>query len=235
MTNKQKQLQLKYLGYYLGKIDGSFGPQSKEATRKFQKDYGLVIDGYFGTLTQNKSILVWKDIQSMLIAKGFDCEKIDGYVGQKTINAIGEFQKHNNLKYDRCCGPLTLAKLKEKEYTWNDFKNFKRDEFKCPCGKCNGFPSEISLKLVSILQDIRNYYNKPLNITSGIRCQSFNDSLKGSVKNSPHIKGLAVDFYVSGVEKLELLSYCKKLKEQGIIKYTYTNNSNMGRAIHINL
>lgn len=113
MNNKQKQLQLKHLGYYLGNIDGSFGPQSKEATKKFQKAYGLVVDGSFGPLTQNKSILVWKDIQAKLQSKGFDCGKIDGYVGNNTINALRNFQKTNGLVPDASCGPLTLAKLNE--------------------------------------------------------------------------------------------------------------------------
>lgn len=113
MTNKQKQLQLKHLGYYLGKIDGSMGNQSQQATRQFQTAYGLVIDGSFGPKTEAKSIEVWKDIQTKLKTKGFDCGVVDGYVGDKTINALRNFQKANGLVPDASCGALTLAKLNE--------------------------------------------------------------------------------------------------------------------------
>lgn len=237
MTSKQKQLQLKHLGYYTGAIDGLLGPKFKSATLKFQQVYKLSVDGSFGPKTEAKTIEVWKDIQTKLRAKGFDCGAIDGYVGNNTINALRNFQKANGLIPDASCGPLTLAKLNEtvKPLSWDDFKNFKREEFKCPCGKCNGYPSEPSLKLVEVLQGIRDHFNSPLNITSGVRCQTYNDSLKGSVKNSPHIKGLAADFYIVGVDKSKVLAYCQELKKQGKIAYTYTNNTNMGRAVHINL
>ena len=113
MTNKQKQLQLKHLGYYLGEIDGSMGPLSQEATGKFQGDYQLKIDKSFGPKTEAKSIEVWKDIQTKLKAKGCYDGKIDGYVGELTINGIIKFQKENGLVPDASCGPLTLAKLNE--------------------------------------------------------------------------------------------------------------------------
>ncbi len=237
MTNKQKQLQLKHLGYYTGKIDGLLGPKFKAATIKFQQVYNLTVDGSFGPKTEQKSIEVWKDIQTKLNSKGFNPGKIDGLVGNNTINALRQFQKSNGLTVDSSCGPLTLAKLNEsvKSLSWDDFKNFKREEFKCPCGKCGGYPYEPNLKLVQVLQMIRDYFNAAVNITSGVRCQTFNDSLKGSVKNSPHLYGNAADFYVVGVDKSKVLAYCKELVKKGIIKYTYTNNTNMGRAVHINL
>lgn len=237
MTNKQKQLQLKHLGYYCGKIDGSMGPASQDATRRFQADYGLVADGSFGPLTEARSIEVWKDIQSKLNAKGFNCGTIDGLVGDKTTNAIYQFQKANGLVADKSCGPKTLAKLNEdvKPLSWDDFPNFRREEFKCPCGKCNGYPYEPDLRLVKVLQEMRDYYNKPINITSGVRCQNFNDSLKGSVKNSPHLYGKAADFIVVGVAKSDFLAYSQKLVREGKIAYTYSNETNMKNAVHINL
>lgn len=52
MNNIQIQQALAQLGYYLGKIDGLFGDKSKEATKKFQADHGLVVDGKPGPQTQ---------------------------------------------------------------------------------------------------------------------------------------------------------------------------------------
>ena len=47
-TYKAAQQELKDLGYYSGKVDGSFGPKSKAALKKFQEDYGLEVDGKLG-------------------------------------------------------------------------------------------------------------------------------------------------------------------------------------------
>jgi murein DD-endopeptidase MepM/ murein hydrolase activator NlpD len=113
MTNKQKQLQLKHLGYYLGEIDGLLGPLFKKGTGLFQEAYNLEIDQSFGPKTEAKSIEVWKDIQTKLKARGCYDGKIDGYVGNLTINGIVRFQKSVGLVPDASCGPLTLAKLNE--------------------------------------------------------------------------------------------------------------------------
>lgn len=41
MDIKQKQCLLKYLGYYIGEVDGKWGQMSKTATRMFRRDFGL--------------------------------------------------------------------------------------------------------------------------------------------------------------------------------------------------
>jgi uncharacterized protein YcbK (DUF882 family) len=52
MTNKQRQLLLAYLGYYVGEIDGDWGTLSKTACKAFQKDFGgISVDGYGGPET----------------------------------------------------------------------------------------------------------------------------------------------------------------------------------------
>ena len=49
--NKTIQQKLKNLGYYKGNIDGIIGSQSLKAIKKFQKDYGLTVDGIVGKNT----------------------------------------------------------------------------------------------------------------------------------------------------------------------------------------
>ncbi|HEY8901522.1 MAG TPA: peptidoglycan-binding domain-containing protein [Chthoniobacterales bacterium] len=39
------QAQLSRLGYYRGEVDGSFGPLTSSALRRYQADYGLPITG----------------------------------------------------------------------------------------------------------------------------------------------------------------------------------------------
>lgn len=52
MTIKQKQHLLAYLGYYNGEIDGDWGQLSENATKAFQKDYGITADGICGAETE---------------------------------------------------------------------------------------------------------------------------------------------------------------------------------------
>lgn len=52
MTSEQKQCLLRYLGYYVGNIDGDFGTLSKTATEYFQRDAGLDPDGVCGAQTE---------------------------------------------------------------------------------------------------------------------------------------------------------------------------------------
>ena len=62
MDIRQKQCLLEYLGYYAPDggchVDGIWGEQSKTATAGFQRDYGLISDGIFGPLTEEKILEV---------------------------------------------------------------------------------------------------------------------------------------------------------------------------------
>ncbi|SHF08660.1 peptidoglycan-binding domain-containing protein [Caloramator proteoclasticus] len=45
------QKSLKDLGYYNSTIDGKFGPLTKDALMRYQRDYGLAVDGICGPST----------------------------------------------------------------------------------------------------------------------------------------------------------------------------------------
>lgn len=45
MTIEQRQCLLKYLGYYVGEVDGKWGTLSKTATEYFKRDFGLHANG----------------------------------------------------------------------------------------------------------------------------------------------------------------------------------------------
>ena len=111
MSNKTKQKELFYLGYYDYKIDGIFGTRSKKATKEFQKEYGLKVDGIFGKNTTAKMHEVWKEIQIKLNYYNNSSLKIDGLVGNKTIEQIKKFQVNNKLKETGICDSITLNTL----------------------------------------------------------------------------------------------------------------------------
>lgn len=123
-----------------------------------------------------------------------------------------------------------------KDAEWKNFKNFTKAEFICGCkGKyCNGYPVLPTYSLVDTLQKIRNIYGA-MTITSGIRCQKFNDSLAGSVKNSDHLKGLSADILIPYAKKKSFMNILEKNKKAFNIDYYYTNDSNMYNAVHISV
>ena len=90
-------------------------------------------------------------------------------------------------------------------------KYFSRSEFRCPCGRCGGFPVEPEERLVRLADMVRQHFDAPATVSSGVRCQAHNDELPGSVKNSYHVRGKAMDFCVRGVSGATLLAYVRQL------------------------
>lgn len=107
----QRQINLRFYYYlYTGEIDGIEGNKTKEAYYNFQKRNNLVPDKIYGEKTNQKLIDVIKNIQSKLNEKGYNL-LVDGIVGEKTINALKDFQSKNNLVVDGIFGNNTCNKL----------------------------------------------------------------------------------------------------------------------------
>ena len=223
---KQRQMNLKFLNFYSGKVDGIEGIKTKEAYKKFQQEYGLVVDGIYGVNTDTKLIAVIKDIQTKIGTV------VDGVAGDNTIAKCKEYQRNNGLAADGICGVNTRAKLNQKtDLNWDNIKYFKKSEFNCKCG-CG--LNNIDLRLVKILDEIREHYNKPLVVTSGCRCANHNSKV-GGVQGSRHVLGKASDIYVQGVSTKDLLNYTTTLVNSRELRYTYTNNANMTGAVHVDI
>ena len=129
-------------------------------------------------------------------------------------------------------------------YVYTKNSNFKPEEFRCPCGHCTGYPTWMRVNELKHIQTIRTHYNKPMTITSGLRCKYENERLAGSSKESAHLVGKAVDFFMAGVtdtleHRRSAINYIKRLKNHN---YSYGNGitsngasisaPNMGNAIH---
>ena len=143
-----------------------------------------------------------------------------------SVNALNQFKTGDiELTYTRLNGKVQTFMIDKNEQL---AKNFKVSEFLCP----NTNELILSELVVSIAQNVRDKYKKSITITSGYRTQKFNDSLVGSVKTSPHIKGKAIDFKVSGINKNTVLAYVKTIPN---VRYAYTNNTNMKYAVHLNI
>ena len=111
-------------------------------------------------------------------------------------------------------------------------KNFSKLEVQCPCG-CGA--NKISSVLIEKLQKVRNIIGRPIIITSGVRCEFYNTSIKASL-NSSHIPdehgiGKAVDIAcLNSKDRYELVEVAQKFfKRIGISGGSY------GGFIHLDV
>lgn len=172
--------------------------KQKQALLAYLGFYGGQLDGVWG----HKSQLATIDFQ-----RGYmEATEVDGIFGAATekrileVIAAGEKPKQESVNVD------TAA-----QDWWKDIRYFTRAEFRCPCGKCGGFPVEPDETLVRLADQVRDHFGAPVMVSSGVRCQTHNDELDGSVKNSYHLRGKAMDFCVRGVPGATLLAYVKTL------------------------
>lgn len=238
----QYQMNLRHFGYYYkGKCDGIVGSQTKAAVKLFQKEYGLTQDGIYGTKTNAKLCACVRQLQKKVGVSQ------DAMVGTNTINAIKKWQKNHGIGADGIAGKITLRAMgiwktpsssssssSSSAYT----SHFTRGEFRCGCrGKyCSGYPAEMQKGVINILEKLRSYYGKPITITSGVRCRTYNSTLSGSASNSMHLYGKAADFYIPGIcdtaaGRNQVVQKCYAYGA----KYAYCNTAGMGNAVHVNI
>ena len=170
---------------------------------------GLVSDEVKGF---QKALNVWlKKFNKTLLT-------VDGWFGQKSLDASNDFARNNRLPVgltgvDSALADTILlwAKKETGEDTHNmpDIKvynrsqaelnisdNFKAGEFFCKCGRCQD--QLISTSLVEVLQKLRMHLNKPILLNSGFRCKNHNKNVGGSPA-SRHMTGDAVDIRLTNL------------------------------------
>ena len=175
--------------------------------------------------------------QSLLAYLGYYDGPLDGLWGEQSQRATIDFQRAymEQEDVDGIFGAATEKRILEVIATgekpvddkmsatadwWKDIRYFTRAEFRCPCGKCGGFPVEPDEKLVRLADQVRAHFGAPATVSSGVRCQTHNDELPNSVPNSYHVKGKAVDFCVRGISGAKLLDYVLTLP----VHYAYQIN-----------
>lgn len=183
---------------------------------------------------------IWQ-VQHLLAYLGYDPGAMDGVLGAQTKAATYDFQEaFGGLRVDGLPGAETQKALRhavaygmpDKPSTsgtppdqtgtfWDSVKYFRREEFRCPCPRCGGFPVEPEEGLVRAADRVRAHFGKPVTISSGVRCQAHNDELKGSVPNSRHVRGKAMDFCVQGFSAAAVLPYVQSLVRGGSLRYAY--------------
>jgi uncharacterized protein YcbK (DUF882 family) len=135
-------------------------------------------------------------------------EKIDDQANQ-IINLQDQVSNNSGFKkgdidftYTRLNGTVQKIMIDSEEKLTS---NFKVKEFLSGDGSRTLILNE---KIVVILQLLRDYYNKPITVTSGYRTKAHNDSVGGS-SNSQHLYGKAADFLIGGVNVATINNYIK--------------------------
>ena len=106
----QLQRDLNFCAYDAGAVDNDFGGNTESAVISMQAFHGLEQDGIYGDLSDAALMSEIKPIQQALVNNGYVL-KVDGAVGQDTLNSAGDFQARKGLTVDRIVGNQTLAAL----------------------------------------------------------------------------------------------------------------------------
>lgn len=197
-----------------------------------------------------------KQKQCLLAYLGYYSGAIDGIWGEQSRGATVGFQLHYMAPedVDGDFGPNTEKRILEVIATWEQpivadtnsgvqidtaapdwwepIPYFTWDEFRCPCGKCGGFPVRPTKEILSAAVYLREHLGSPVVVVppdghsggSGVRCQAYNDSLDGSVPNSRHVLGKAADVITIGRSDAEVEAQLEQMKRAGLIRYWYRIN-----------
>jgi hypothetical protein len=113
-----------------------------------------------------------------------------------------------SLNSNPICIPIGGQKVKMEgdNYKMAEFKvgkYFKMSDFKCKCGcgEINYTP-----RLVKVLDDLTERFQRDVIVTSGYRCDARNKEV-GGVDGSLHTEGRAIDFVVRGVSPAKVVQY----------------------------
>ena len=126
------QLRLRRLGFPVNdEAMGTFGRRTEQSVRRFQRQRGLRSDGICGRQTWSAVVEAgfrlgdrilyrrWPmlhgddvaELQRRLSALGFDPGGVDGIYGDRTVHALGGFQRNVGVGSDGICGSRTLTEL----------------------------------------------------------------------------------------------------------------------------
>lgn len=173
------------------------------------------------------------DIQKQCLLKylGYYQGAVDGIFGSQSVQATRDFQAGYGMNIsgvfdsateETILQALTGAIEKVADF-WEEVRYFKKDEFRCKCGRfCDGFPVQPEKKLLFLADRVRGHFGSPMIVSSGVRCKQHNANVGGAAA-SRHMSGKAMDFTVKGKTAAEILAF---VQTQSDVRYSYAIDGN---------
>ena len=172
--------------------------KQKQALLSYLGYYDGSLDGLWGEKSQRSTI----DFQRAYMEQ----TAVDGIFGAATEKRILEVIATGEEPVDKNAEKGVIVDTAPVAF-WKDICYFTRSEFRCPCGRCGGFPVEPEEKLVRTVDAIRAKLGKPIGIVdsggSGVRCTEHNAAV-GGVATSYHLKGMAADLHCATATPAEM-------------------------------
>ncbi len=173
------------------------------------------------------------DVQKQCLLKylGYYAGAVDGIFGPKSRQAVKDFQADYGLESSGLWSGATEEKLlqaltgsaQKVADLWEEIRYFKKEEFRCKCGRyCDGFPAMPQKQLLLLADRVRGHFGAPAIVSSGVRCPTHNEAVGGAAA-SRHMAGKAMDFTVRGRSAAEVLSYVQAQPET---RYAYAIDGN---------
>ncbi len=80
-----------------------------------------------------------------------------------------------------------------------------------------------------VLEPIRQYFNKPVRVTSGYRSRALNDAV-GSKPSSDHVQGCAADIEITGIPNIDVATWIRDKLDyhQVILEFFRYDDPNAG-------
>ena len=199
--------------------------KQKQALLAYLGFYDGHLDGLWGEKSQRATI----DFQRYHMAR----EDVDGIFGADTEKRILEVIATGEKPVDKNAEKGVIVDTAPVAF-WKDIRYFRREEFRCPCGKCGGFPVEPDEKMVRTVDAIRAKLGKPIGIVdsggSGVRCPEHNKAV-GGVATSYHLKGMAADLHCATASPAEMKKAAEAVmgKTGGIGLYDWGIHVDVGK------
>lgn len=175
--------------------------------------------------------------QCLLKYLGYYKGAVDGIFGNQSVQATKDFQADYGLEHsgvfdsateETILQALTGAIEKVADF-WEEVRYFKKDEFRCKCGRfCDGFPAQPERKLLFLADRVRGHFGSPMIVSSGVRCKQHNANV-GGASASRHMSGKAMDFTVKGKTASEVLAFVQTQKD---VRYSYAID---GSYVHMDI
>lgn len=85
---------------------------------------------------------------------------------------------------------------------------------------------------INVLEPIRDWFNVPIKISSGYRCERLNKAI-GGAKNSQHLTGEAIDIDLGRKKNLELLNYVQNHLDFDQLINEYPDKDGFPSWVHV--